>query len=187
MRPHRRAREALIRFNPRMFLEAAACCFVDGLRPAAAFVAGLVASTALSFAQGSRPEAIPYCAELKEINNYAMSSQRFAPIVGQPRGGNYRETKLPLTGWNNCAFYGTNTYTCDSAESTSRDEAAKAQQRIAQEILSCFGGTWADASEQAGPDFVVLHPKLGPASITLNLGETDANKHIVSLIMFLRR
>ena len=94
---------------------------------------------------------------------------------------------LPLTGWNNCAFYGTNTYTCDSAESTSRDEAAKAQQRIAQEILSCFGGIWADASEQAGPDFVVLHPKLGPTSITLNLGETDTNMHIVSLIMFLRR
>src|SRR5262245_43538874 len=160
---------------------------IQGLCPAAVTCAGLIASTVLSGAQGFRPEVIPYCTELKELNNYAMSSQRFAPIVGQPRNGNYRETKLPLTGWNNCSFYGTNTYTCDSAELATREEAAKAQQRIAQEILSCFGGTWAQAPEQMGPDFVVLHPKLGPASITLNLGETDANKHIVSLIMFLRR
>jgi hypothetical protein len=164
------------------------------LRPAlaisavSAVVVGFVAAIAPSFAQNrSSATAIPYCAELKELNNYAMSSQRFAPIVGPQRNGNYRETKLPLPGWNSCAFYGTNTYTCDSAEVASREEAAKAQQRITQEILACFGGTWAEAPEQMGPDFVVLHPKLGPASITLNLGETDANKHIVNLIMFLRR
>jgi hypothetical protein len=38
-----------------------------------------------------------------------------------------------------------------------------------------------------GPDFVVLHPKLGPASITLNLDETDRGAHLVRLILFLRR
>ena len=63
----------------------------------------------------------------------------------------------------------------------------KAQQRIAQDILSCFDGTWAEAPEQMGPDFVVLHPKLGPASITLSLDETDSKTHIVRLILFLRR
>jgi len=149
--------------------------------------ASFVAPTALSFAQGTRSEEIPYCDELKQLNNYAMSSQRFAPIVGSPRSGNYNETKLKLTGWINCALYGTRTYTCDSTEFKSQEEAAKSQQRIAQDILSCFDRTWADASEQAGPDFVVLHPKLGPASITLNLGETDSKTHVVSLIMFLRR
>jgi hypothetical protein len=128
-----------------------------------------------------------YCAQLKELNNYAMSRQRFAPIVGQPRSGNYNETSLPLTGWTNCLFYGTRTYTCDSAELKTREEAAKAQQRVAQEILGCFGGTWEEAPEQMGPDFIVLHPKLGPASITLNIGETDSNTHVVSLILFLRR
>ena len=116
-----------------------------------------------------------------------MSQRRFAPIVGQPRNGNYRETKLSLSGWMNCAFYGANTYTCDTTELPSRNEAVKAQQRIAQEILACFAGTWAEASEQMGPDFVVLHPKLGPASITLNLSETHSNTHIVSLMLFLRR
>lgn len=174
-------------FRPRNWLMVAAPRFLNVLRPAAVVVAGVVASTALSFAQGARAEAIPYCAELKELNNYAMSRQRFAPIIGQPRSGNYRETSLPLTGWSNCAFYGTNTYTCDSAELTSHEEAAKAQQRIAQEILSCFDGTWTEAPDQMGPDFVVLHPKLGPASITLNLGETDTKAHTVSLILFIRR
>jgi len=154
---------------------------------AALFAAVLVVSIAPSFAQNPSSTAIPYCAELKEINNYAMSSQRFLPIIGPPRDGNYRETKLALPGWKNCAFYGTTTYTCDSTELASRDEAAKMQQRLAQEILTCFAGTWVEAPEQTSPDFIVLHPKLGPASITLNLGETDARKHIVSLTMFLRR
>jgi hypothetical protein len=179
--------EASMGLKPVIWLMVAAARCISVLRPASLIIAGLAASTASSIAQGPRPEAIPYCAELRELDNHAMSSQRFAPIIGRPRAGNYRETKLSLTGWNNCAFYGTNTYTCDSAEFTSRDEAAKAQQRIAQEILGCFAGTWAEAPEQMGPDFVVLHPKLGPASITLNMGETDAKSHIISLIMFLRR
>src|SRR5215813_2032743 len=128
-----------------------------------------------------------YCAQLKELNNYAMSSGRFAPILGQAKEGNYRQTRLALTGWNNCAFYGATTYTCDSGEFGSHEEAAQAQQRIAKEILDCFAGTWQEANEQMGPDFVVLHPKLGPASITLNLDETADNAHIVRFIMFLRR
>src|SRR5215470_13218647 len=141
--------------------------------------------TSPSLAELSGP--VPYCQELKELNNYAMSQRRVAPIIGMPKEGNYRATSLPLTGWLNCAFYGTTTYTCDSTELASHGEAAKAQQRIAQEILDCFAGTWAQAPEQMGPDFVVLHPKLGPASITLNLDETEGGRHLVRLILFLRR
>src|SRR5215813_14203054 len=133
------------------------------------------------------PESVPYCQNLRELNNYAMSQRRFAPIIGAPKEGNYRATSLLLTGWTNCAFYGTTTYTCDSTALKSHQEAAKAQQRIAQEILDCFAGTWAQAPEQMGPDFVVLHPKLGPASITLNLDETEGDRHLVRLILFLRR
>jgi hypothetical protein len=182
------ALETLMAFTSEISVTVAAGqSFITALRPAAAIVAGVVASTGVSLAQGSRAEAVTYCAELKELNNYAMSRQRFAPIIGQPRSGNYRETSLPLTGWTNCAFYGTAAYTCDSAELKSHEETAKAQQRIAQEILSCFDGTWAEAPDQMSPGFVVLHPKLGPASITLNLDETDTKTHIVRLILFLRR
>jgi hypothetical protein len=130
--------------------------------------------------------AVSYCSELKALNNHAMSRDRFAPIIGKPREGNYRETTLPLPGWVNCAFYGTTTYTCDSPELRTAQDAVQAQSRIATEILACFAGTWAEAPEQSSGDFLVLHPKLGPASITLNLDQTDRG-HIVRLILFLRR
>jgi hypothetical protein len=151
----------------------------------AALVAMILGWTIPSSAQSA--ESISYCQELKELNNYAMSQGRFAPIIGMPKEGNYRAASLTLTGWVNCGFYGTTTYTCDSTELKSHDEAARAQQRIAQEILNCFEGTWAEAPDQMGTDFVVLHPKLGPASITLNLDETDGGGHLVRLILFLRR
>jgi hypothetical protein len=150
-----------------------------------ALVAMIFGWTIPSLAQSL--ESVPYCQELRELNNYAMSQRRFAPIIGAPKEGNYRVTSLPLTGWTNCALYGTTTYTCDSTELKSHEEAARAQQRIAREILDCFAGTWAQAPEQMGPDFVVLHPKLGPASITLNLDETEGGRHLVRLILFLRR
>jgi hypothetical protein len=171
----------------KMLLVSANVGLISAVLAAAAFVAVLVVTVAPTSAQNAPSTAAPYCPELKELNNYAMTSQRFAPIIGPARTGNYRDTRLPLTGWTNCALYGTSTYTCDSMELKSHAEAATAQQRIAREILSCFDGTWAEAPEQAGPDFVVLHPKLGPASITLNLDETDAKTHIVRFILFLRR
>jgi hypothetical protein len=148
-------------------------------------VAMVLGSAIPAFAQLS--EHVPYCDELKALNNYAMSQRRFAPIIGQTKEGNYRDTALRLTGWINCAFYGATSFTCDSRELKSHEEAEKAQQQIAQEILGCFQGAWAEAPEQMGPDFVVLHPKLGPASITLNLDETGGGGHLVCLILFLRR
>src|SRR5215813_6487572 len=93
-----------------------------------ALVAMIFGSTIPSLAQS--PESVSYCQELKELNNYAMSQRRFAPIIGLPKEGNYRATSLPQTGWLNCAFYGTTTYTCDSEELKSHEQAAKAQQRI---------------------------------------------------------
>jgi len=129
---------------------------------------------------------ISYCEDLKQLNNLAMSRGRFASIIGKPLEGNFHETTLRLTGWNNCVFYGTTTYTCDSPEFKTAQEAIEAQSRTAKNILACFDGTWAEAPEQMSSDFLVLHPKLGPASITLNLDRTDTG-HIVRLILFLRR
>ena len=145
-------------------------------------IAVLLASTVL----GQGASDLSYCADLKQLNNFAMSQGRFAPIIGEPREGNFRDTTLPLTGWTNCAFYGATTYTCDSPELETAQDAVEAQSRIAKDILACFGGTWAEAAEQTSTDFLVLHPKLGPASITLNLDRIDKG-HIVRFIMFLRR
>ena len=147
-------------------------------------IGALVASAGAVLAQSASD--LPYCADLKQLNNLAMSRGRFAPIIGQPREGNFRDTTLPLTGWMNCAFYGATTYTCDSPTSETAQDAMEAQSRIAKDILACFAGTWAEAPEQTSTDFLVLHPKLGPASITLNLDRTGKG-HIVRFILFLRR
>ena len=147
-------------------------------------IGALVASTGAVLAQGA--SEVPYCADLKQLNNFAMSQGRFAPIIGKSREGNFRETTLPLTGWMNCAFYGATTYTCDSPAFETAQDAIEAQSRIAKDILACFAGTWAEAPEQTSTDFLVLHPKLGPASITLNLDRNDKG-HIVRFILFLRR
>ena len=64
---------------------------------ALAIIVGTLGPTVTAFAQIAQTQTIPYCGELKELNNYAMSQRRFAPIVGQPRNGNYRETKLSLS------------------------------------------------------------------------------------------
>jgi hypothetical protein len=131
-------------------------------------------------------ESAPYCSDLKHITNLAMTRERFASIVGKPREGNFRETSRPLTGWIDCAFYGTRTYTCDSPGFKSEEEAASAQKAISRQILSCLE-TWDEAQGQTSTaNFIVLHPRLGPASITLNLDQTNDGQHAVRLILFLR-
>jgi len=147
-------------------------------------IGALVASAGAVLAQSASD--LPYCADLKQLNNLAMSRGRFTPIIGQQSEGNFRDTTLPLTGWMNCAFYGATTYTCDSPAFAAVQDAMEAQSRIAKDILACFGGTWAEAPEQTSTDFLVLHPKLGPASIILNLDRTEKG-HIVRFILFLRR
>ena len=97
---------------------------------------GLCCVVCLASARAAEP--VQYCSQLKELNNLAMNRTRFSPVLGPANEGNYRGTKLALAGWVGCAFYGTSTYTCDSSELMSREEAAKAQQQIAEDILTCL-------------------------------------------------
>jgi hypothetical protein len=131
-------------------------------------------------------EPAPYCTDLKHIANLAMTRERFSSIIGKPRQGNFRDTSLPLTGWKDCAFYGTTAYTCDSRGFASESEAARAQTNMVRQILSCLE-TWTQATEQSSATYIALHPKLGPASITLSLDKADDGSDIVRLTMFLRR
>ena len=130
--------------------------------------------------------AIPYCDALKQIANMAMTRGRFAPILGKPREGNFRETTLPLPGWGDCVFYGPNYYTCDSAPLRTAEEAEPDLARTSRDFLSCLGTTWEEVKEESSLTYILLHPKLGPASIALNLDQTD-NGHVVRFSLFLRR
>ena len=131
-------------------------------------------------------EPAPYCADLKHIANLTMTRERFSSIIGKPRQGNFRDTSRPLTGWKDCVFYGTNAYTCDSHGFPSEDAAAQAQKNNVSQILSCLE-TWSEAKEQSSPTYIALHPKLGPASITLSLDKADDGSDVVRFTMFLRR
>lgn len=154
-----------------------------------ATIAGVtvMATMAAAIVGARSSQASPYCEDLKQITNLAMTYERFSSIIGTPREGNYRDAKLVLTGWKDCSFYGRMTYNCESQPLKTTAEAERAQARIAEEIVTCLG-TWAEDKEQSSSsNFVVLHPALGPASITLNLDETDTGEHVVRLILFLRR
>jgi hypothetical protein len=138
-------------------------------------------------AQGAGLEAPPYCSELQRIAALAATKERFASIAGKPREGNFLDTSLALTGWSNCALYGSATYTCDSREFNSAQEAEQAQADVLPQIKSCLGEGWVTSPERSSASYVVLHNMMRPISITLSTDETADRKHIVHLIMFLRK
>jgi hypothetical protein len=150
-------------------------------------VASLVTSITAGFAQDAPSEASLYCSDLKQVTALALAQNRLASITGKPREGNFRDTTLPLTGWKDCAIYGPATYTCDSNELKTSDEAEKAQARTVDRILSCLAGTWSEIRDRSSPGYIVLHPARGAASITLSVDENDKKEYLVRLTLFLRR
>ena len=115
------------------------------------FLAGtlaFIAHTALAQSISDRPAAgcqagderrPPYCEDLKHVIALASTKERFGPISGRPREGNFFETSLTLTGWNNCSLYGATTYTCDSPAHRTADEADHGQARLLDELKACLG------------------------------------------------
>jgi hypothetical protein len=142
---------------------------------------------ATSWAQDAGSQVAPYCNDLKRVAALAMSQERFASITGKPRQGNFVDTTLTLTGWQDCALYGATTYTCDSLPLDSAQAAEQAQAEILKEAKSCLGEGWSEAADRASSSYVVLHSALRPVSITLSTDQTDDKKHVVHLILFVRR
>ena len=142
----------------------------------------LVVTSAGAVAQ----DAAPYCADLKRVASLASARDHFASIAGKPREGNFSDTVLPLTGWTDCSLYGFGMYTCDSQPLRSKDEAERAQVKTADEVLSCFAGSWLEIKDRSSPGYVVLHPARGSASITLSIDENDNKEFIVRMTLFVR-
>lgn len=140
-----------------------------------------------ALAQDAGAGAPAYCSDLREVAALATTKERFATIAGKPRQGNFVDTRLALTDWQDCSLYGPATYTCDSPPIGSAEEAEAAQTRMLREIKACLGETWSEAKERSSSRYVVLHSALRPISITLSTDETDAKEHIVRLILFVRR
>jgi hypothetical protein len=146
----------------------------------------MISAAANASAQDAPSAVPPYCPDLQRVVALAMTSERFAPISGQPREGNFLDTSLPLTGWKNCSLYGRGTYTCDSNDLRTSEEAEQAQATAVEQITTCLGETWAEAEERSSPGYRVLHTRTVPVSITLSTDETDRKGHVVRIIVFVR-
>jgi hypothetical protein len=92
-----------------------------------------------------------------------------------------------LAGWKDCSLYGAATYTCDSAEMDTAEEAEGARRDMLDQVKSCLGAGWAEAAERSSPSYVVLHNAARPVSITLSTDQTDRKRHVVRLTIFVRR
>jgi hypothetical protein len=138
-------------------------------------------------AQDATRDAPDYCSELQEIVSLAMTKGRFSDIAGKPQQGDFHATDRALPGWKDCSLYGASTYTCDSAEVETAQQAEAAQAAILQEVKACLGVGWSEADGRSSPSHVVLHSALRPVSITLSMDATDNKTHVVHLIVFIRR
>jgi hypothetical protein len=131
-------------------------------------------------------EVPSYCVELKQVAALALTRDRFASIIGAAREGNFLDSKVSLSGWGDCSFYGTRTYTCDSQGFKTADEGIAAHRKVFDEVKSCLHDSWSEVESRASPGYVVLHDEKDSASITINTDLTDKGEHIVRLILFLR-
>ena len=132
-----------------------------------------------------RPAEEPaYCRELQQIVSLATTKERFSSITGASREGSFASTRLSLSGWSDCALYGSRTYTCDSMRIRSEPEAERALQTIVGEIRACLGTAWSEVRDRSSASYVDLHG-LDAVSITLNTDRLDED-FVVRLTMFLR-
>jgi hypothetical protein len=151
-------------------------------RRAAASIA-LIAVGAIARAAEAPPS---YCTELKQITALVPAKDKFASIIGREREGNYRESKIGLPGWEDCSFYGTRTYTCDSRDFKTTRDSETAHAKVVAEVKSCLSAGWTEDPSRASPGYVVLHDQRQLASITINTDQTEKGEPIVRLILFLR-
>jgi hypothetical protein len=151
------------------------------------FALALASLPTTTSAQNPTTDAPAYCSELQQIVSLAMTKGRFSDIAGKPQQGDFHDTSLPLAGWRNCSLYGTSTYTCDSVEVDTAEQAEAAQAAILQQVKACLGQGWSEADGRSSPSHVVLHSALRPVSITLSMDATDNKTQVVHLIVFIRR
>jgi hypothetical protein len=160
----------------------------QGIMTKLAILAVAVASLpAAALGQNARSPAPPYCFDLSRIVDLAVTKERLASIAGRPRRGDFRDASVVLPDWKDCSLYGAATYTCDSAEMDSAEAAEKARSATLRQVKSCLGAGWSEAAERSNPSYVVLHNAARPVSITVSTDQTDSKKHVIRLIVFVRR
>jgi hypothetical protein len=149
--------------------------------------AGAAAMLLAAPLQSAQSEELPpYCPMLRDVAALALGKDRFKSIIGRPREGSFLETTLPLSGWADCSFYGTRTYTCDSHPLDTAGEAERAFQKTLGEVKACLREGWAEDGSRASPGYAVVRDQRQIASITINTDRTENDRYVVRLILFLR-
>jgi hypothetical protein len=128
----------------------------------------------------------PYCADLQRVAELATTRDRFASISAKPREGNFIDTSLGLSGWNDCSIYGTRSYTCDSQAVEGAEQASQAQQRILHEVQACLAESWGEVKDRSSVGYSVLQHLRQPVSITLSTDPIEQGRYVVRLILFAR-
>jgi hypothetical protein len=144
----------------------------------------ILAVVSMPFILMAQEAIAPYCSELKRVADLAIMNERFTHIAGKPRDGNFADSSLTLTDWNDCSVYGARIYTCDSQPSGTAQEAQQAQEKIFHDIQACLGNSWAEAKNRSSLGFIVLHHAEQPVSMTLSIDQTDQKQYVVRLILF---
>jgi hypothetical protein len=155
-------------------------------RRAAARICAAMVTASISTGAIAQADDVPYCAELRQVAAAALAKDKFAGMVGKPRAGNFLDATIALPGWEDCAFYGLRTYTCDSHPFKTAEEGDRALANILGEVKACLRDGWAEDEGRASPGYVVLHDRRQVAAITINTDRTDRGEPIVRLILFLR-
>jgi hypothetical protein len=129
-------------------------------------------------------EGPSYCSDLQRVTSLAMTRER-AAIAGKPREGNFLETSLALTGWNNCALTAPRPIPAIPPRSTAR------KTRSARRRTSC--GKSRPASVKDGPKRPsARRPTMWScttrsARFPSRTDQTDDSRHVVHLNVFVRR
>jgi hypothetical protein len=156
-------------------------------RRAAARICAAMVTASISTGAIAQADDVPsYCAELRQVAAAALARDKFAGMVGKPRAGNFLDATIALPGWEDCAFYGLRTYTCDSRGLKTAEEGDRALAKILGEVKACLRDGWAEDQSRASPGYVVLHDTRQVAAITINTDRSERGEHIVRLILFLR-
>jgi len=113
-------------------------------------------------------------------------TNEFASIAGNPREGHFADTTLALAGWKDCSLYGSRTYTCDSQDVRSAEQAAQMQSALVDEIKTCLGDGWGEDKDRSSPTYMVLRTSRAPVSMTVSTGANDTNGYVVRLTLFVR-
>ena len=161
-----------------------AACGAFSLMRATGLIAVTVAILALIPVLLAQEAVAPYCSDLKRATDLAMTNERFASISAKSQDGDFADTNLALTDWNDCSVYAGRIYTCDSRPITTAQEAEQVQRKISHQIQSCLGASWVEEKDRSSFGFIRLRHVDQPISMTLSLDETDQKEYLVRLILF---